>query len=226
MPCHLLFQLEDGRQHFKSICGPPSWYHPLSSSCLPPLRAEVNHLGTHGLSCVRNEGRHHHLIRGMPHSVTLYTGPSLQHTSHLVWSHQVYFDQMGNALTASRWYHGRVAGSWCGTRPALTPLRHRTFRVLPVVLERLQLQRKKRKYSHLDQCHLFVPVAIETTGVFGPETMEFLRKLGRRLQLVSADHNSFTNLIQRLSVAVQRGNAASVLGSARSLESQNFFETP
>ncbi len=70
------------------------------------------------------------------------------------------------------------------------------------------------------------PVAIETTGVFGPETMEFLRELGRCLQLVSADHNSFTNLIQRLSVAVQRGNAASVLGSARSLESQDFFETP
>ena len=73
---------------------------------------------------------------------------------------------------------------------------------------------KKRKYSHLDQCHLFVPVAIETTGVFGPETMEFLWELGRRLQLVSADHNSFTYLIQRLSVAVQRGNAASVLGTA------------
>ncbi len=41
-----------------------------------------------------------------------------------------------------------------------------------------------------------------------------MRELGRRLQLVSADHNTFTNLIQRLSVAVQRGNAASVLGSA------------
>ncbi len=33
------------------------------------------------------------------------------------------------------------------------------------------------------------------------------------------------HLIQRLSVVVQRGNVASVLGSARSLESQDFFET-
>ena len=41
--------------------------------------------------------------------------------------------------------------------------------------------------------------------------------------VVSADHNSFTYLVQRLSVAVQRGNAASVMGSARSLESQDFF---
>ena len=86
--------------------------------------------------------------------------------------------------------------------------------------------RKKRKYSHLDQCHLFVPGAIETTGVFGPETLEFLRELGRRLQLVSADHNSSTYLIYRLSVAVQRGNAASVLGSAGNRDPHDFFEAP
>ena len=78
-------------------------------------------------------------------------------------------------------------------------------------------ERKRRKYSHLDQGHSFVPVAIETAGVFGPETMDFMRELG-------SDRNSFTYLIQRLSVAVQRGNAASVLGSARSLQSQDFFE--
>ena len=87
-------------------------------------------------------------------------------------------------------------------------------------------ERKKRKYSHLDQCHLFVPVAIETTGVFGPETMEFLRELGRRLHLVSADHNSTTYLIQRLSVVAQRGNAASVLGSAGNMDRYDFFAAP
>ena len=70
--------------------------------------------------------------------------------------------------------------------------------------------RKRRKYSHLDQGHLFVSVAIETIGVFSPDTMDFIRELGHRLQLVSADHNSFAYLIQCLSVAVQRGNAASV----------------
>ena len=87
-------------------------------------------------------------------------------------------------------------------------------------------ERKKRKYSHLDQCHLFVPVAIETTGGFGPETMEFLQELGRHLQLVSADHNSTSYLIQRLSVAVQRGNAASVLGSTGNMDRHDFFEGP
>ena len=40
--------------------------------------------------------------------------------------------------------------------------------------------------------------------------MNFIRELGHRLKLVSADHNSFAYLIHCLSVAVQRGNAASV----------------
>ena len=84
-------------------------------------------------------------------------------------------------------------------------------------------ERKRRKYSHLDQGYSFVPVAIETAGVFGPETMDFMRELGSRLQLASADRNSFTYLIQRLSVAVQRRNAASVLGNARSLQYKDFL---
>ena len=45
-------------------------------------------------------------------------------------------------------------------------------------------ERKKIKYISLSQHHSFVPVAIETTGVFGPETLAFLRELGQRLQQV------------------------------------------
>ncbi len=42
---------------------------------------------------------------------------------------------------------------------------------------------KKRKYFHLHQCHSFVPVTIKTTGVFGLETMEFLRELGMYMDM-------------------------------------------
>ena len=45
--------------------------------------------------------------------------------------------------------------------------------------------RKVQKYKHLDSCHFFTPVAIETTGVFGPRTTEFLKELGHRLRQVS-----------------------------------------
>ena len=55
-------------------------------------------------------------------------------------------------------------------------------------------------------------MAIETTGVFGPRTADFLKELGHQLRQVSGEDNSFAYLTQRLSVAVQRGNAASMLG--------------
>ena len=161
---------------------------------------------------------------GMLHSMTLCTELSLQHTSHLVWSHQAYFVQMGNTVVP--WKSGRLL-VWDVTcpdtfAPSYLPNAASGIGAVAAAAE----ERKKRKYSHLDQCHLFVPVAIETTGVFGPETMECLRELGRRLQLVSADHNSTTYLIQRLSVVVQRGNAASVLGSAGNIDRHDFFEAP
>eukprot|EP00731_Ephydatia_muelleri_P022869 Em0015g452a len=60
-----------------------------------------------------------------------------------------------------------------------------------------------------------VLVAIETSGVFGPRTTEFLKELGLRLRQVSGEANSFAYLTQRLSIAVQRGNAASVLGTIK-----------
>eukprot|EP00731_Ephydatia_muelleri_P010723 Em0005g1309a len=64
--------------------------------------------------------------------------------------------------------------------------------------------KKMQKYKHLDSCHFFTPVAIETTGVFGPRTNDFLKELGHRLRQVSGEANSFSYLTQRLSVAIQR----------------------
>ena len=50
---------------------------------------------------------------------------------------------------------------------------------------------------------------------FGPKTTEFLKELRHQLRQVSGEANSFAYLTQRLSVAVQRGNAASVLGTIK-----------
>ena len=74
-------------------------------------------------------------------------------------------------------------------------------------------ERKEAKYSHLNSAHAFTPVAIETSGVFGAKTMRFVQELGQRLERVTGEVRSTNFLIQRLSVAVQRGNSASVLGT-------------
>ena len=74
-------------------------------------------------------------------------------------------------------------------------------------------ERKESKYSHLNSTHAFTPVAIETSGVFGAKTMRFVQELGQRLERVTGEVRSINFLIQRLSVAVQRGNSTSVLGT-------------
>ena len=73
-------------------------------------------------------------------------------------------------------------------------------------------KKKRAKYAHLEESHHFVPVAVETLGVFGPEARSFLRELGRRIADSTQDPLSHHYLRQRISVAVQRGNTAAILG--------------
>ena len=84
-------------------------------------------------------------------------------------------------------------------------------------------ERKKSKYSHLTSCYTFKPVSIETAGVFGPETGAFLTELGNRIRRVSGEVKAKSYLFQRLSVAIQRGNAASVIGTMSSSSELEFF---
>ena len=58
---------------------------------------------------------------------------------------------------------------------------------------------------------MFVPVAVERCGSFGPQTKLF-RELGSHLKSATSDENLHQDFIQRISVAVQRGNTASVMG--------------
>ena len=53
-------------------------------------------------------------------------------------------------------------------------------------------ERKKTKYPSLNPAHTFTPVAIliETSGVFGPETLSFLKDLGGRLARITKEEKS------------------------------------
>ena len=71
--------------------------------------------------------------------------------------------------------------------------------------------RKRRKYAGLQQQFQFEPVAFETAGACGPSTKAFIKDLGSRLVDSSGDRRETAWLRQRLSIAIIRGNAASVL---------------
>ena len=72
---------------------------------------------------------------------------------------------------------------------------------------------KIAKYTEIPTYVIFQPVVIETLGPWSASSLEFIRELGQRLALHSGEQRSTSYLIQRLSMVIQRGNAASILGT-------------
>jgi hypothetical protein len=73
--------------------------------------------------------------------------------------------------------------------------------------------KKISKYSSLPNSNIFIPIAIETLGAIGEEATQFIQELGFRIAAATNEPRSLAFLWQRLSVAVQQGNAACVLGT-------------
>jgi len=61
--------------------------------------------------------------------------------------------------------------------------------------------------------HLFFPVAIETAGTWNQMAVQLVQEIGRRITLVTEDSIETVFLFQRLSIALQRGNAVSFLST-------------
>ena len=81
-------------------------------------------------------------------------------------------------------------------------------------------EEKKKKYARLSHSYFFQPVAVETSGSVGAESMAFLEDLGHRVKMAIGESQSFSFLLQRLAVAVQVGNAISVLGTLGSYDAE------
>jgi hypothetical protein len=69
----------------------------------------------------------------------------------------------------------------------------------------------------------FQHVVIESLGAYGEEAWHFIQQLDLRLCAVTQDTRSASYLLQRLSVAVQRGNAACMLGNIAGNNGQNGY---
>ncbi len=70
---------------------------------------------------------------------------------------------------------------------------------------------KTQKYALLGSSHHFVPVAIKTSGVFGPDVIAFIKELGHRIRAETGEPRSLQFLMQGIAVAVQRGNELSLM---------------
>jgi hypothetical protein len=70
--------------------------------------------------------------------------------------------------------------------------------------------KKRRKYASLGNHLNFTPVAIETLGPWGPEANAFVSEVGHRLSIATDEPRATGFLRQKISLAVQRGNAVCI----------------
>ena len=72
---------------------------------------------------------------------------------------------------------------------------------------------KMEKYRELINRIIFVPLGFETIGGWGSECSKLVTEIGNLVMKKTGEKRASVFLRQRLSVAIQRGNAASILGS-------------
>ena len=76
-------------------------------------------------------------------------------------------------------------------------------------------ENKVKKYATLSDRYLFVPVAVETSGVLGPLSLSFLRDIGLGAARQRHEPRESEWLFQRISLAIVRGNAHSILSAGK-----------
>ena len=176
----------------------------------------VDAFAHHGLSCLKNSGRchRHAAVNNVIYRAMASAGiPSTLEPSGLSRSD----GKRPDGLTSVPWTHGRSL-VWDVTVPDTLAPSYRPIAVTKTggVAARAESQ-KEIKYHQLALSYLFSPIAIESLGAVGPKSWDFLVDLGRRIKMYSGENKAFSYLIQRLSVAVQRGNATLVRGTLPSL---------
>jgi len=183
--------------------------------------ASVDARGIHGLSCRRSAGRHqkHAQLNDIIHRALIRAGvAAIKEPSGTVMGSGLRPD--GASLIP--WTRGKCL-AWDATSPDTLASSHlsSTSAQAGAAAEHAASS-KVQKYSALSNSYHFVPVAVETMGAWNSEGLLFINELGRRIAAVTGDDRETKFLFQRISVAVQRGNAASVLGSLPSTVSGDF----
>ena len=174
--------------------------------------AHVDKYGLHGLSCRKSQGRHprHNAINGIIHRSLTAAGVPCQVEPQGLSRND---GKRPDGVTLLPWRNGRPL-IWDATcSDTFAPTYSSMASVRAGAVADATETRKAAQYHHLLATHIFAPVAIETSGNFGSDTHLFLKEISKRLKSSSGEALSHQFLLQRLSVAVQRGNTLSILGT-------------
>ena len=182
--------------------------------------SQVDKLGTHVLSCRYSKGRHPHhagVNNVIKRSLDAAQIPSRLEPTGLYRSDGKHPDGASIVL----WKCGRAL-VWDATCP--DTLAHFNEQISSREAGAVAAEaegRKKLKYSSLNSSY-FMPVAVETLGVIGPDSLVFLHDLASRIRKATKEPLVLQYLLQRLSVSIQCGNAIAICSTAEWDPSEEF----
>jgi len=188
--------------HGRDICQP--------HKCL--CGSEVSARGLHGLACKRSAGR-----RSRHETANDIIARSLRSAEVPCIREPVGCSRVDgkrpDGLTLIPWSRGRSLVWDFTCADTYAPTYVATSAINPGSAAEAAHLKKQRKYDFLQGRFLFVPIAVETSGVWASEGLRLVREIGRRIFTVTGEVRAAQFLTQRMSIAIQRGNVAAVLGT-------------
>ena len=123
-----------------------------------------------------------------------------------------------DGLTLYPWAHGRnvVWDYTCRDSLAVSNV-NATSKEAGKAAEQAE-KTKTTLYSDLINNYTIIPVAMETLGSWGPTGKKFITDIGARIAEATGEKKSKYYLFQAISMAAQRGNVASILGTAPNIK--------
>ena len=186
--------------------------HPHTCVCGAPVESN----GVHGLHCklsAERQSRHANVNELLQRAFVSAGVAAVREPTGLC----VSDNRRPDGVTLVPWGHGKCL-VWDFTCPdTLAPSHTSTTSTTAGAAANSAEAAKSAKYTDLSNNYEVAPIAIETLGVWGQAGRRLIQVLGSRIAAATKEPRSCAFLRQRVAVAIQRGNAAAVLGTHRHL---------
>lgn len=172
----------------------------------------VDTYGHHALSCIKSPGRfsRHFMINDIIKRALVSAGiPSILEPTGLSRSD----GRRPDGLTLIPWTNGKSL-LWDATCvDTVAPSHVPNTSLIAGSAAESAVVLKRNKYKSLLESYVFVAFAVETFGSWSWDAKKIVREIGHKIQSCNGDRRSTAYLQQRISIAIQRGNAASFMGT-------------
>lgn len=185
--------------------------HPHTCVC----GSEVDKFGHHGLSCAKNAGR---IFRHSCLNDIIKRALNAAEISCILEPPGLFRDdgKRPDGITIIPWQKGQclVWDVTCADTMAPCHL-DGTSRTAGFAANKAEIS-KHNKYKSIKLSHIFYAFAVETLGPWSGDALRLFNEIGNLLISRTGIPKAKSFLRQRISIAIQKGNAASVLGTVPS----------